>query len=216
MGLGTLLFAAMLGGSAIKCGIKNANMMSTPHHYLKDGTPVYIDRLGKEYINGEQIEYRFDSKSKQLLGVGKNSGRIYIDPRRTMYDREYATDERNRQKSLAEGKLAYMEFCPERSKRLTCEISTGKYIALLKGDRKNGYRKFYLDLSDRYTTCLPARGDEGVPITMEEFDKLNINGGSHSAYDTYRDYRGRVPEDKDYDPRYGWIVGEFVRKHHKR
>lgn len=208
MGLGLLLFGGALLGSAIKCGVENADMMSKPYKHLDDGTPVYLDRKCQQWANGEKIVPTYDYKNQKLVYAGQRSGKVYVDPEAIKRKRQEEWDEKDRQYQLSRGKTAYIKYEPSRKRSLTCEMSTGKYIAKLVGKTREGwkrngldyegYRKFYLDPNG--TSVLDARpGDQGIPITMEEFDKLNIGcGGSHWAWDSYRDKSGRTPDNPDY------------------
>lgn len=226
MSLGLLLFGGALLGSAIKCGIQNADMMSSPYKYLDDGTPVYLDRKCQEWANGEKIVPTYDYKNQKLVYAGQRSGKVYVDPETIKRKKQEEWDEKHKQDAINRGKLAYLKYDPIRKRELTCEISTGKYIAKIVGtnlfNKQNpgkcwgslgnpkypneiaarpeykDYRKFYLDPnSSSDLGTIP--GDEGIPITMEEFDKLNIVCGSHWAWDSYRDKSGRTPEDPYYN-----------------
>jgi hypothetical protein len=68
---------------------------------------------------------------------------------------------------------------------LTCEISTDKYISKLEGNQDGTYLKFYLPYNAKSKTDIED-GDPGVQITQEEYDKLNIYGGTHLASDLCR------------------------------
>lgn len=226
MGLGLLLFGLMAGGSAIKCGIENAKMMSKPYRYMDDGTPVYLDRLCNEHINGEKVISKYNYQKGCMQDVGERSGRVYYDEQDVQRKRFDDWNERNRQDAIKKGQLAYLKYNPIFKKELTCEISTGKFIAKIVGNNLfeeqnpgklwgilenpeypreiaarpeyRNYRKFYLDPNGKSVSdTIP--GDEGIPITVEEFDKLNIVCGTHFAWDSYRDDWGRTPEHKDYN-----------------
>lgn len=96
-------------------------------------------------------------------------------------------DERSEQykrEAIEAGRLAYAKYDHRVGRRLTCEISTGKYIAALQGNKYGqGYRKFYVKPGfDFYNCHCRADDDEGIEITREEFNKLNIVGGSHMTW----------------------------------
>lgn len=211
MSLGLLLFGGTLLCSAIKCGLENMDMMSKPHHHLDDGTPVYLDRKCQEWANGEKIMPVYDYKNQKLVYAGQRSGKVYVDPEEIRHKRILEWDEEDKQYQMSQGKTAYLKHEPKHPhRRLTCEMATGKYIAQLVGKTRygwkqdglnyEGYRKFYLDLNGNSVTSVKP-GDQGVPITMEEFDKLNVGGGSHFAFDAYRDGMGRLPDDPFYNNR---------------
>lgn len=218
MSLGLLLFGGTLLCSAVKCGLENIDMMSKPHHHLDDGTPVYLDRKCQEWANGEKIMPVYDYKNQKLVYAGQRSGKVYVDPEEIKRKRMLAWDEEDKQLQISWGKAAYLKYEPRHNRRLTCEISTGKYIAKLVGKPRcgwkrdgldyEGYRKFYLDLNaNSAMNSMP--GDQGIPITMEEFDKLNIVCGSHFAFDGYRDGTGRLPDDPFYNNRTLYIGGHI-------
>lgn len=197
MGLGLLLFGLMAGGSAVKCGVENAKMMSKPYRYMDDGTPVYLDRLCNEHINGEKVISKYNYQKGCMQDVGVRSGRVYYDEQEVQRKRFDDMNERSRQFAIKQGHKAYMKYIPEIKKEITCELSTGKLIAKLErekvGDKKYVYRKYYTDLSiirskmwdgnylpvDAYQE--PKDGDKGIEITKDEFIGLNIWTGSHSG-----------------------------------
>lgn len=80
-----------------------------------------------------------------------------------------------------------MRYDHVRKNELTCEISTGKFIAKLEGRDDGTYWKYYLSPDSDFAHChMKTEGDEGEQITQEEYDKLNIYGGTHSAMDYAR------------------------------
>ncbi|MBQ4523420.1 MAG: hypothetical protein IJA10_10805 [Lachnospiraceae bacterium] len=185
--LGLLIGGLILGGSAIKAGIENANMMSKPYTHLDDGTPIYIDRNCNEYVNGERMIATYDYKNQKLVYAGKRSGKVYIDPEANQRKRMDEMSEKNKREAIAKGMLAYLRYDHKREKSLTCEISTGKYIAQLKGKEDGTYWKYYLPDYEMILFSSPAEGDNGIEITQEEYDKLNILVvGTHYASDLYR------------------------------
>lgn len=184
---GLLFLGAALGISGIKAGVENAQMKSKPYRYLDDGTPVYLDRKCNEYANGEKIIATYDYKNSKLVYAGQRSGKVYIDPEENTRRRMDAQSEERKRMAIERGQLAYPKYDHRVKRSITCEISTGKYIAALQGNKYGtGYRKFYLpDNYEFYTLYKKADGDEGIEITREEFNKLNIVGGSHSTYSHY-------------------------------
>lgn len=188
LGLGTLIFGALLGGSAAKCGIENAKMMSKPTRYLDDGTPVYLDRLCNEHINGEKVVAKYDYANEKLVYAGQKSGKVYIDPEENTKKRLDDWSEVHKQEAIVKGKLAYMRYDHVRKKELTCEISTDRFIAYLEGRDDGTYWKYYLSPNNDYAHAhCKTEGDPGVQIRQDEYDKLNIYGGTHSAVDYNRD-----------------------------
>ncbi len=188
LGLGTLFLSIALGGSAIKCGLENRKMMSKPFRYLDDGTPVYLDRLANEHANGEKIISKYNYQLGRVQQVGEISGRVYSDPVECTRKRMDAQSEKYRQEAIANGKLAYMRYDHVRQHEITCEVSTNKFIAYLEGRKDGTYWKYYLPANVGWINC-QSKPDTSyaVEITQEEFDKLNIYFGTHSAFDSNRD-----------------------------
>ncbi len=171
-GLELLLGALLFGGSAISAGIENAKMMSKPYRYLDDGTPVYLDRLCNEHINGEKVVSKYNYQLKREQQVGERSGKVYFDAEELNLQRERKQDEEELKRSKRFGYLAYYKYHPEYEKRLATEISTGKIIAVLMKDAGE-YRKFYYnDRCPSFSQSAP--GDFGVIISKDEFYHLSI------------------------------------------
>lgn len=182
--LGLLFGGLIFGGAAIGAAIENADMMSKPYRHLDDGTPVYLDRKCNEWVNGEKMIATYDYTNKKLVYAGQRSGKVYIDPEANQRRRMDEMSEKYKREAIEGGYLAYKKYDHRVKRFMTCEISTGKYIAALKGNKYgSGYRKFYVKPDfDFYNCYCRADGDEGIEITKEEFWGLNIVGGSHSAY----------------------------------
>lgn len=182
--LGLLIGGLIFGGAAIGAAIENADMMSKPYRHLDDGTPVYLDRKCNEWVNGEKVIATYDYQNQKLVYAGQRSGKVYIDPEANQRRRIDEMSEKYKREAIEAGRLAYAKYDHRVGRRVTCEISTGKYIAALQGNKYGtGYRKFYLpDNYEFYTLYKKADGDEGIEITREEFNKLNIVGGSHMTW----------------------------------
>lgn len=186
-GLGLFLYGAMRAICGIGQAVENKQMKDYSYKIDEKGRPTWIDRQGKRYINGEKVIATYDYKNQKLVYAGKNSGKVYYDPEQAQKDRLDARSDGYKQEAIKEGKLAYMRYDHVRKKSLTCEISTGKFIAYLEGKEDGAYYKYYLQPSQDFchSHCKPE-GVAGVPITREEFDGLNIYFGTHSAYDYSR------------------------------
>lgn len=182
--LGLLISGLIFAGAGIAAAIENADMMSKPYRHLDDGTPVYLDRKCNEWVNGEKMIATYDYTNKKLVYAGQRSGKVYIDPEANQRRRMDEMSEKYKREAIEAGRLAYAKYDHRVGRRVTCEISTGKYIAALQGNKYGmGYRKFYLpDNYESYTLYKRADGDEGIEITREEFNKLNIVGGSHMTW----------------------------------
>lgn len=178
-GLGTLIFGAMFAGSAAKCAIEDASMLSKPCGYLDDGTPIYIDRKCNEYINGERVvtEYNYQLERTQKRGV--KTGKIYYDSVVATNTRMSKQDKDEIEYALKGGKLAYNKWIPSCQRKLTVELSTDKIIAGVYQDEYKGiFRKFYLKNKpvSEHIDPVPDDDDFGIPITYNEAKNLCIAG----------------------------------------
>lgn len=187
LGLGTVILGGVLLGSAIKAGWNNMQCMSKPYDYLKDGTPVYRDRTGTTYINGEktyQDWYADKNGHSHWITVGSQTKKVYDDT----YDKKMAIekewDEKNKKQALECGNTSYLGYHPQFKQRVTTEMSTGKVIAGLHGKSDGTYWKYYLNPG----ATIPSDFDEnaGIQITQEEYDKLNLLIGTHYSMDHFR------------------------------
>ena len=180
---GLLLGGLIFAGAGIAAAIENSDMKSKPYTHLDDGTPVYLDRKCNEWVNGEKMIATYDYQNKKLVYAGQRSGKVYIDPEANQRRRMDEMSEKYKREAIEAGRLAYKKYDHRVKRFLTCEISTGKYIAALRGNKYGqGYRKFYVKPDfDFYNCHCKADGDEGIEITKEEFWGLNIVGGSHMA-----------------------------------
>lgn len=190
-GLGILLYGLLYGATEIGKAIDNAQMKSYSYQYTDKGEPTWIDRNGHRYINGERVimeRVKRPDGFSDIRYVGKNSRKVYYDPQQAKKDKLDKISEENKQRAIANRELAYLRYDHIRKIEITCEISTGKYIAKLLGDEKGFYWKFYLspDNIDPCTTHIVSEETKGILITQEEYDKLNIFNGSHIAIDFYR------------------------------
>lgn len=199
-GLGLLFLGIMTCGSAIGCAIDNKKAKNHSYKIDEQGRPTWIDRKGDLYINGERTAPKYDYKNNKSVTVGVKTGTVYFDPEQNYLNREREWDEKRKQQNLGFGKKAYMKYVPELNRQITCEASTGKFIAELDrelvGDKWE-YRKYYLDIdaikplnpiSYLPYTCAPRHpinhrmpGDKGIVISKEEFIALNIWEGSHGG-----------------------------------
>lgn len=178
----TLLFGAAVGGSAIKCGLDNMDAMSKPFMTYSDGTKVYHDRKGRPFVNGElcyeKVEYDSDHMRHKYL-IGSKTGKIYHDDWNDVLDKMAKEADKEKTKAISNGYAAYTKYSVKDNQYLTTEISTGKTIAKLE-NIGGKCRKWYRDPNAWYWADI-KKGDPGIPITEEEFKKLNIVCGSHTA-----------------------------------
>ena len=193
MGLATLISGLLFGGAAIKDGIENADMMSEPLGKYKDGTPYYMDNKCRTYANGEQVIRKAVHNSAgdiKLVEVGKRSGKVYRDVEQENLDRVSAD---NLARAKKYGKLAFIKIDPRfkyisGDTRVTCEISTGRYIANIRRNEdgtKCSKTYFNDDVTlETYHDNYFGKIGETVEITEEEFNGLNIVGyAPHMVYD---------------------------------
>lgn len=183
---GLLAFLGIYAGSAAKAAYDNYDMKKTTRTVDEKGNVHYADRLCNEYINGERVKKvkTTDRNGVKLYStVGVNSNRVY----NTSYGRGtqqlFAMSEYEKQDAIERGKLAYMQYNPYFGRSVTTEISTGRTITcLFKGkDAETGkmvYKKWYFrpECQDKYDWRNTAKGDYGIDITENEYEKLKIVG----------------------------------------
>lgn len=204
--LTTLIFLGALAYSGITCAIDNHRDMSKPDYELKNGTPVYRDRKGREYINGERVSSRLEYDeygNSHCYKVGVSSKKIYNDSFDDDMARAREWDEKDKEKHIKWGDAAYSKYDPRFKARITTEISTGKEIAVLYSNmNKDIYRKFYhpsgRDLPLHHPKYDSMEGDWGIPISRDEYKKLNIGDGSHGHVPDYEIFNKIGTEEDPY------------------
>ena len=185
--LGLAIFGAVLLGSAIRCGIDNKSCKSRGYGTTTKGEMISFDRKGGMCVNGERVETRIKMINGKMYTqeVGVKTGKVYMDSR----DEEtYALLLRNeiaKQMAKEDGALAYYSYEPDLCNEwnvmcITREISTHKTIARLE-ENKGKYKKYYKGGDWRFRSDIDDN-DEGIEISKEEFEKLNLIFGSHSVY----------------------------------
>lgn len=184
-GLGLFLYGALKAVTGIGKAVDNHQMKNYSYKIDEKGRPTWIDREGHQYINGERVVATYDYDNHKLVYAGQRTGTVYIDPEQNTRDRLDGWSEKRKQEAIKEGKLAYMRYDHVRKKEITCEISTGKYIAQLEGRKDGTYWKYYLSSNAKFLND-KTPGDHGIQITQDEYDKLNIFMGSHFASDLNR------------------------------
>ena len=186
-GLGILLYGAMKTICGIGQAVENKQMKDYSYKIDEKGRPTWIDREGHQYINGERVVATYDYKNQKLVYAGKNSGKVYYDYQQDLLNRRNTEDEEEKSDELSRGKLAYLKYDSISKRRLTCEISTGKFIAELEGRPDGTYWKYYIEEDGHHWIVnRRAKGDHGIQITREKFDALNITLGTHHAFDANR------------------------------
>lgn len=203
--LGILALGARLIAE-IAYTVSDANCMSSPIRTLDDGTPVYMNRKGQYFVNGEKLVsklakgYRGDT---YLIEVGERTGKVYVDKEiglRKKWDKWQKDsndfNEKNKRESIANRKLAYVkELTPygemPSMRYATCEMGTEKIICEVRRDTNGKYYKYYALAKDIENPALllnMAYGNEQrVKITREEFEKLIIVRGEHAVRNYYDD-----------------------------
>ena len=183
---GLLAFLGIYGASALNALADDVSMMKHSRTVDKDGNVHYIDRLCNEYINNERVK-KVETKDKNGVKlystVGVKSGRVY----KTSYDgrtqRMFDISEQNKQMEIERGNLAYLQYNPYFGRHVTTEIATGKVITCLYEGKdpetgKSVYKKWYFrpECQDKYDWSHTVKGDYGIDITEEEYEKLKIIG----------------------------------------
>lgn len=183
---GLLAFLGIYAGSAAKAAYDNYDMKKTTRRVDENGNVHYMDRLCNDYINGEQVKRveTTDRNGVKLYStVGVNSGKAY----KTSYDRRTQClldiSEQNKQREIERGNLAYLQYNPYFGRNVTTEMATGRTITCLYSGKnpetgKMIYKKWYFrpECQDKYDWRNTVKGDYGIDITEEEYEKLKIIG----------------------------------------
>ena len=186
-GLGILLYGALRSICGIGQAVENKQIKDYSYKIDDKGRPTWIDRQGHQYINGERVVATYDYNNHKLVYAGQRTGKVYYDYQQDLLNRRNAEDEEEKADELSRGKLAYLKYDSISKRRLTCEISTGKFIAELEGRPDGTYWKYYIEEDGHHWIVnRRAKGDPGIQITREKFDALNITLGTHHAYDANR------------------------------
>ena len=183
---GILAFLGIYAGSALNALVDDVSMMKHSCTVDKDGNIHYIDRLCNEYINNERVK-KVETKDKNGVKtysiVGTKSGKVY----KTSYDgrtqRMFDISEQNKQMEIERGNLAYLQYNTYFGRHVTTEIATGNVITCLYEGKdpetgKMVYKKWYFrpECQDKYDWRNTVKGDYGIDITEEEYEKLKIIG----------------------------------------
>lgn len=186
-GLGLFIYGALRAICGIGQAVENQQMKNYSYKIDEKGRPTWIDREGHQYINGERVVATYDYNNHKLVYAGQKTGKVYYDYQQDLLNRRNAEDEEEKADELSRGKLAYLKYDSISKRRLTCEISTGKFIAELEGRPDGTYWKYYIEEDGHHWIVnRRAKGDPGIQITREKFDALNITLGTHHAYDANR------------------------------
>ena len=186
-GLGILLYGALRSICGIGQAVANKQMKDYSYKIDEEGRPTWIDREGHQYINGERVVATYDYNNHKLVYAGQRTGKVYYDYQQDLLNRRNTEDEEEKTDELSRGKLAYLKYDSISKRRLTCEISTGKFIAELEGRPDGTYWKYYIEEDGHHWIYLnKTENSPCVQITKEEFDALNIKPGTHHAYDANR------------------------------
>ena len=186
-GLGILLYGAMRAICGIGQAVQNKQMKDYSYKIDEKGRPTWIDREGHQYINGERVVATYDYKNQKLVYAGQRTGKVYYDYQQDLLNRRNTEDEEEKADELSRGKLAYLKYDSISKRKLTCEISTGKFIVELEGRSDGTYWKYYIEEDGHHWIVnRRAKGDPGIQITREKFDALNITLGTHHVYDANR------------------------------
>ena len=186
-GLGILLYGALRSICGIGQAVENKQIKDYSYKIDDKGRPTWIDRQGHQYINGERVVATYDYNNHKLVYAGQRTGKVYYDYQQDLLNKRNTEDEEEKADELSRGKLAYLKYDSISKHRLTCEISTGKFIVELEGRSDGTYWKYYIEEDGcHYIYFHKTENSLCVQITKEEFDALNIKPGTHHAYDANR------------------------------
>ncbi len=186
-GLGMLLYGALRAVCGIGKAVENKQMKDYSYKIDEEGRPTWIDREGHQYINGERVVATYDYNNHKLVYAGQKTGKVYYDYQQDLLNRRKSEDEEEKADKLSRGKLAYLKYDSISKRKLTCEISTGKFIVELEGRSDGTYWKYYIEEDGHHWIYFhKTENSPCVQITKEEFDALNIKPGTHHAYDANR------------------------------
>lgn len=76
--MGILVFLIILFFAYLPVLEENIYWRTHPHRYFVDGTPLYMDRFGVSYVNGEKLVVHRLSNNR-VIWVGAKTGTIYYD-----------------------------------------------------------------------------------------------------------------------------------------
>ena len=186
-GLGILLYGALRSICGIGQAVENKQIKDYSYKIDDKGRPTWIDRQGHQYINGERVVATYDYNNHKLVYAGQKTGKVYYDYQQDLLNRRNTEDEEEKADELSRGKLAYLKYDSISKRRLTCEISTGKFIVELEGRSDGTYWKYYIEEDGHHWIYFhKTESSPCIQITREEFDALNIKPGTHHAYDANR------------------------------
>ena len=216
---GLLAFLGIYAGSAAKAAYDNYDMKKVSRRVDENGNVHHLDRLCNEYINGERVKRveTTDRNGVKLYStVGVNSSKVYDTSYGRGTQQLLTMSEQEKQDAIERGKLAYSQYNPYFEHFVTTEIATGRTITcLFENVSKNGkdeYRKWYYnpECQGKYDYNTTVKGDYGIIITKEEYEKLNILcGASHchipSDHNVWEDLtshdRYKAKEKREFDER---------------
>lgn len=182
--LGSLIFFSMLGASGIKAAYDNYDMKKISRKVDEKGNVHYMDRLCRDYINGERVQ-RIETTDrngvKLYSTVGVNSGTVYDTSYGRGTQQLFEMSEHDKQENIKYGKNVYRQYNPYFGRSVTTEISTGRTITCLFSGKnsktgKEFYRVWYFrpECQGKLDYNTTVDGDMGIEITKEEFNKLKF------------------------------------------
>lgn len=197
--LGALLFFGMLGVGGAKVIYDNYDMKKHTSHYDENGNLHYMDRQCNDYINGERVT-RIETKDCDGVSlystVGVNSSKVYDTSYGRGTQQLLDMSEKDKEHCIKNGMLSYVQYNPYFRKFVTTEIATGRTITCLFTckNQKTGkqiYKKWYYrpECQGKYDYNSTVKGDYGIDITEEEYQKLNTIRGSHMSLPSDSDVR---------------------------
>lgn len=187
--IGALLCLGVLGVSFAKAALDNYDMKNSSSRYDENGNLHYYDRDLKEYINGEKVHRvsNINSDGVTLYStVGVKTNKVYDVSYGRNFNNLMKYSECDKQQSLKYGKNAYKQWNPYFQDFVTTEISSERTITCLWAGynyitKEKFYRKWYFrpECQGKRDYNKTVKGDMGIEITEEEYEKLDVIAPSY-------------------------------------
>lgn len=201
-GLGILIYSLLAGAAAIGRGIENEKVKSQTYKIDEKGRPTYMDRYGKEYINGEKVIPKIIyGNNLRTVYVGQRTGTVYRDPN----DRFLVRNEENKQKAIAEGKFAYEKWNFDWNMSMTTEVVTDRTIASATREKdgtcwicyaRNYKPKDAVEAHGQYYYS-PTKDETDERVQITEKDFYDISGLAYGSC-KIRDNKYHIYDNRKY------------------
>jgi hypothetical protein len=157
----------------------NAAMKSYTKKCDENGNIHYMDNKCREYINGERTYstgYTDDRGRYHHQEIGVKSGKVLSDKVRNCDNLRVKYDDEAIERAKKNNHLTACIYHPQFKQNVAVELSTGKVIVALMEYTRDGvehYRKFYAKPDAKeWQYDRAAKGDKGVEITKDEYDRM--------------------------------------------